>query len=110
MTRVLIKNGRIVTSADDYVADLLIDGGRIRMIGQEISADDAIVHDASGLLVLPGGVDVHTHLEMPIGASMTVDTFETGTISAAFGGTTTIIDYAKQEMGASPLAGIANWH
>jgi dihydropyrimidinase len=110
MSRVLIKNGRVVTAADDYVADVLIDNGRIRMIGQEIKADDAEVHDASGLLVLPGGVDVHTHLEMGLGAAMTVDTFETGTKSAAFGGTTTLVDYAKQDMGASPLAGLANWH
>jgi dihydropyrimidinase len=99
---ILIKRGRIVTAVDDYVADILIKEGQIEAIAREISAEAAETHDASGLIVIPGGVDVHTHMEFPLGAAETCDTFETGTRSAAFGGTTTIIDFALQKQGESP--------
>ena len=110
MATTLIKNGRIVTASDDYSADILIDDGRVKMIGLDIDAggDTAIV-DAEGLLVLPGGVDVHTHLEAQVGGAMTVDTFESGTTAAAFGGTTTLVDYAQQPHGDSVIAGLADW-
>jgi dihydropyrimidinase len=111
MATVLIKNGRIVTAADDYQADILLEDGRIRMIGQELTAGDNVeTHDASGLLVLPGGVDVHTHLDWDFGVSRTVDTFGTGTQAAAFGGTTTVIDFCNQTRGQSPLLGLEDWH
>jgi dihydropyrimidinase len=102
MTEVLVKGGRIVTAVDDYVADILIRDGRIDTIAREIASESAILHDASGLLVMPGGVDVHTHMEFDLGAAQTCDTYETGTRSAAFGGTTTIIDFALQKKGESP--------
>lgn len=102
MADVLIKGGRIVTAVDDYTADILIRDGRIDTIAREIQSDSAQVHDASGLLVIPGGVDVHTHMEFPLGIAETVDTFDTGTRSAAFGGTTTIIDFALQQKGETP--------
>jgi dihydropyrimidinase len=102
MTEVLIKSGRIVTAVDDYVADLLIRDGQIDMIAKQIQSDTAQTHDAAGMLVFPGGVDVHTHMEFPLGPAETVDTFETGTKSAAFGGTTTIIDFALQQTGETP--------
>ena len=90
MTTQLIKGGRVITATDDYQADVLVQGGRVHTIGLDIEVgDDVKVHDASGLLVLPGGVDVHTHLEAQVGPAITVDTFETGTTAAAFGGTTT---------------------
>jgi dihydropyrimidinase len=101
-TEVLIKNGRIITAVDDYTADILVKNGRIEAIAREISTDHKIVHDATGLMVLPGGVDVHTHMEFPLGPATTCDTFETGTRSAAFGGTTTIIDFALQQQGETP--------
>ena len=107
MTATLIRNGRIVTAVDDYTADVLLDHGRIVAIGEalEVGADTRIV-DARGLLVLPGGVDCHTHMENTFGESTTCDTFETGTRSAAFGGTTTIVDFAFQRKDTSVLEAI----
>jgi dihydropyrimidinase len=102
MGEALIRGGRIVTAVDDYIADILLKDGRIEAIARHLSESDADVHDASGLMVLPGGVDVHTHMEFPLGAAETCDTFETGTRSAAFGGTTTIIDFALQKQGETP--------
>ncbi|GAA5232717.1 dihydropyrimidinase [Verticiella sediminum] len=97
MDRKIIRNGRIVTAIDDYVADILIERGRIVAIGQSLpAADDTEVIDAAGLLVLPGGVDCHTHLDNTFGDSTTCDSFESGTRSAAFGGTTTVVDFAFQ--------------
>lgn len=98
MSEVLIKGGRIVTAVDDYVADILVRDGHIEAIGRELPDAD-IVHDATRLMVLPGGVDVHTHMEFDLGAAQTCDTFESGTRSAAFGGTTTILDFALQAKG-----------
>ena len=107
MAKSLIKGGRIVTAVDDYVADILTDNGRIEAIAREIPAADAQVYDATGLLVFPGGIDVHVHMETPMGNDIyTCDTFETGTVSAAFGGTTTIVDFAQQFHGESPKAAL----
>jgi dihydropyrimidinase len=102
LSDVLIKGGRIVTAVDDYVADILVRDGQIEAIARNIPADAATVHQAAGLLVFPGGVDVHTHMQFDLGTAQTVDTFETGTRSAAFGGTTTIIDFALQKQGETP--------
>lgn len=111
MTTTLIKNGRIVTAVDDYRADILVSDGRVQTIGKSITVGaDVEVHDASGLLVLPGGVDVHTHLDWEFGPVHTVDTFGTGTKAAAFGGTTTLIDFCNQDRGTSPLVGLEGWH
>jgi dihydropyrimidinase len=110
MPDILIRQGRIITAADNYTADILVRGGRVAMIGAGIEVGtDTEIHDASGLLVMPGGIDVHTHLETAVGLANTVDTFETGTMAAAFGGTTTLVDYAKQTKGESPIAGLADW-
>ncbi len=102
MTDVLITGGRIVTAVDDYLADILISNGKIETIGRQLSAPSAQQHDASGLLIFPGGVDVHTHMEFALGSAQTCDTYETGTRSAAFGGTTTIVDFVLQRQGQSP--------
>jgi dihydropyrimidinase len=111
MAATLIKGGRIVTAVDDYTADILIVEGRIRTIGVDLQVgSDVTVHDARGLLVMPGGVDVHTHLDWEFGSSRTVDTFESGTTAAAFGGTTTVIDFCNQDHGKSPLVGLEDWH
>ena len=107
MRRVLVKNGHIITAVDDYVGDILIEGGRIEAIGRSLNVEDAEVHDADGLLVMPGGIDAHVHMETPMGNGVeTCDTFETGTRSAAFGGTTTIVDFAQQFKGESPKAAL----
>jgi dihydropyrimidinase len=111
MSTVLIKNGRIVTAVDDYAADILVEDGRIATIGRAIAVgDDVEVHDAKGLLVLPGGIDVHTHLDWDFGVARTVDTFGTGTRAAAFGGTTTVVDFCNQTRGESLLSGLEDWH
>jgi dihydropyrimidinase len=109
MTTTLIRNGRVITATDDYFADVLMDGGVIRTIGLglEVGTDVSVV-DAGGLYVLPGGVDTHVHLENVIGTTITCDTFESGTRAAAFGGTTTIVDFALQTETHSPLAAIAH--
>jgi dihydropyrimidinase len=107
MGKALIKGGRIVTAVDDYVADILVDQGRIEAIAREIPAEDVPTYDATGLMVFPGGIDVHVHMETPMGNDIyTCDTFETGTKSAAFGGTTTIVDFAQQFHGESPKAAL----
>jgi len=111
MAATLIKNGRIVTAVDDYTADILVVDGKIQTIGKNLAVGaDVEVHDAKGLLVVPGGVDVHTHLDWEFGPVYTVDTFGTGTKSAAFGGTTTLIDFCNQNHGQSPLVGLKDWH
>jgi len=111
MAATLIKNGRIVTAVDDYTADILVVDGKIATIGKNLAVGaDVEVHDAKGLLVMPGGIDVHTHLDWEFGPVYTVDTFGTGTKSAAFGGTTTLIDFCNQSPGQSPLVGLKDWH
>src|SRR5437868_7464790 len=97
--RTLIKNGTIVTAVDQYKGDVLVEDEKITLIGSslDMSADKTI--DASGKYVLPGGIDVHTHLDMPFGGATSADDFETGTIAAAFGGTTSIVDFAIQYKG-----------
>jgi dihydropyrimidinase len=106
---VLVRNGRIVTASESYEADLYVDGGRIALIGQGLSLPADTVLDASGCLVLPGGIDVHTHLDMPAGEATSADDFETGTRAAAFGGTTTIVDFATPEPGESLLSALETW-
>lgn len=106
----LIKNGRIVTAADTYRADILIEDGRIGAIGTNLAAGAAIeTHDAEGMLVLPGGVDVHTHLDSESATSHTVDTFASGGKAAAFGGTTTVVDFCGQIPGQGLLASFEAW-
>jgi dihydropyrimidinase len=99
MTKTLITGGTIVTAADNYKADVLVDGERIAMIGKGLKAAGAKTINATGKYVIPGGIDVHTHMELPFGGTFASDDFETGTRAAAFGGTTTIVDFAVQGMG-----------
>jgi len=107
MSRKIIRNGRIVTAIDDYQADILIEDGQIVAIGRGLHAgEDTEVIDADGFMVLPGGVDCHTHMDNTFGDSTTCDSFESGTRSAAFGGTTTIVDFAFQRRGVSVLEAI----
>jgi dihydropyrimidinase len=110
-TVTLIRNGRIVTAIDDVVADLLIEGGRIQAIGRTLpTSPEMMVVDAAGLMVLPGAVDVHTHLDSATPTASTVDDFASGTRAAAFGGTTTVVDYCTPAPGASLMAGLEDWH
>jgi dihydropyrimidinase len=106
----LIKNGRIITAVDDYHADVFVDGETIALIGKDLSIEADQVIDAAGKYVFPGGVDPHTHLDMPFGGTTSADDFETGTLAAAHGGTTTLIDFAIQTKGESTLAALETWH
>jgi dihydropyrimidinase len=97
--RILIKNGTVVTASDQYAGDVLIEGEKIAVIGTKLDVTADSVLDASGKYVLPGGIDVHTHLDMPFGGTNSADDFESGTVAAAFGGTTAIVDFAIQYRG-----------
>src|ERR1700726_1877769 len=106
----IITNGRVVTASDTYASDVAIGNGKIVAIGQSLPPENAdTVVDASGLLVLPGGIDAHTHLDMPFGGTNSADDFETGTRAAAFGGTTTLIDFAIQYKGQTLRTAFDTW-
>jgi len=106
----VIKNGTVVTATDTYASDVGIAGGKIAAIAQSLAAENAgKVIDAAGLLVMPGGIDVHTHLDMPFGGTTSSDDFQTGTIAAAHGGTTTLIDFAIQYKGQTLRQAFEGW-
>ncbi|MEM7200125.1 MAG: dihydropyrimidinase [Planctomycetota bacterium] len=107
---ILIKNGRIITATDDYFADVFVDGESVALIGKQLTVGADTTIDATGKLVIPGGVDSHTHLDMPFGGTTSADDFESGTLAAAHGGTTTIVDFAIQTKGKSTLEGLDTWH
>lgn len=114
-TRTVIRGGLVITASDELHADVLIEDGRIAALAatgtpaaDTFTADRTI--DATGKYVIPGGVDAHTHMELPFGGTFASDTFETGTRAAAWGGTTTIIDFAVQSVGHSLREGLDAWH
>lgn len=109
----LITGGTVVTATGQYAADVLVEGETIAALfapGRAPDIPDARVIDATGKYVIPGGVDVHTHMELPFGGTFASDTFDTGTRAAAFGGTTTIVDFAVQRTGERVQDGLAAWH
>jgi dihydropyrimidinase len=106
---ILIKGGRVITAADDYVADVYVEDERISLIGESLDQAADKVIDASGKYVLPGGVDPHTHLDMPFGGTVTIDDVESGQTSAAFGGTTTHVDFIIQPQGSSFADALEEW-
>ncbi|WP_261130529.1 dihydropyrimidinase [Bacillus sp. Marseille-Q3570] len=106
----IIQNGTIVTASDTYSADILIENERIIAIGENLDDQGAEKIDAKGCYVFPGGIDPHTHLEMPFGGTVSKDDFETGTIAAAFGGTTTVIDFCLTNKGEPLQNAIDVWH
>ncbi len=106
----LIKNGRIITAVDDYQADIYVERETVTLIGKDLKVQADTVIDASNRLVIPGGIDPHTHLDMPFGGTTSADDFETGTRAAAFGGTTSIIDFAIQTKGHSTHEALETWH
>lgn len=106
----IIRNGSVVTATDTYVADIAIANGKIAAIGANLPTQNAAeILDASNKLVIPGGIDVHTHLDMPFGGTTSADDFETGTRAAAFGGTTTLIDFAIQYKGQPLRQAFDTW-
>ena len=110
MPDTLIRNGTVVTARETVAADVLIEGERIHEVRPGIPAPPgANVLDAAGLYVMPGGIDPHTHLDMPFGGTTSADDFETGTRAAAFGGTTTIVDFAIQARGTKMRSALDTW-
>src|SRR6266478_5812845 len=110
MPATLIRNGTVVTAERSFAADILVEGETIRDIAPSLPAQNADrVIDATGMLLLPGGIDVHTHLDMPFGGTTSSDDFETGTRAAAFGGTTTLIDFAIQAKGTRMRDALDTW-
>jgi dihydropyrimidinase len=106
---VLIKGGRVVTAADDYVADVFIEDETVTLIGESLENAADTVIDAVGKYLLPGGVDPHTHLDMPFGGTVTIDDVESGQTSAAFGGTTTHVDFIIQPQGMTFGQALDEW-
>ena len=106
----VIRNATVVTATDTYRADVGISGDRISAIAAQLPGENAgRIIDATGVLLIPGGIDVHTHLDMPFGGTTSSDDFETGTIAAAFGGTTTLIDFAIQYKGQTLRQAFDTW-
>ncbi|MDP6540193.1 MAG: dihydropyrimidinase [Planctomycetota bacterium] len=99
MAKTLIKGGTVVTATEVFCGDVLVEGERVEAVGRDLTGEAERSIDATDKLVIPGGIDVHTHLDMPFGGAFSVDDFETGTIAAAHGGTTTVVDFAIQERG-----------
>ncbi|HVL61101.1 MAG TPA: amidohydrolase family protein, partial [Microbacterium sp.] len=118
MTTTLVTGGTVVSATGRTDADVLIDGEKIvavlatgsALLGTDVAASVDSVIDATGKYVIPGGIDAHTHMQLPFGGTSASDTFETGTRAAAWGGTTTIIDFAVQTYGTKVLDGLAKWH
>src|SRR5213596_1044251 len=108
--KTLITNGQIITATDNYKADIFIDGETITTIGAKLDMEADVTIDATGKYVIPGGIDVHTHMELPFGGTFAKDDFETGTRAAAFGGTTSIVDFAVQSRGKTLREGLDAWH
>src|SRR5438094_1479516 len=105
----LIKNGTVISSKSSALADVLIDGETIAAVGPNLDRTGHQIIDATNLLVLPGGIDVHTHLDMPFGGTVSADDYEWGTRAAAIGGTTTVIDFALQSMGHPMAEAFKTW-
>ncbi len=97
--KTLIQGGTVVTATEVFCGDVLTDGEQVKAVGLDLAGEVDRTIDASGKLVIPGGIDVHTHLDMPFGGAFSVDDFETGTVAAAHGGTTTLVDFAIQQRG-----------
>ncbi|HCG02223.1 MAG TPA: dihydropyrimidinase [Chloroflexi bacterium] len=106
----LLRGGTVVSDSALLRADVLVDGEKIVAVGRDLESSSADVVDAAGLHLLPGGVDVHTHLDMPLGDIRSSDDFHTGHVAAAFGGTTTHLDFANQSKGGTLREAVETWH
>src|SRR5216684_3157325 len=106
----IIVHGRVATATDTYTSDVAISDGKISAVGQSLPRENAgKIIDAAGKYVFPGGIDVHTHLDMPFGGTTSADDFESGTVAAAHGGTTTVVDFAIQNFGEGLYPAYEGW-
>lgn len=110
MKRLLIRSGTLITASETFRADVLIEGETIAAVGQALTAEGAEVVDATGKLVLPGGIDVHTHFDLPMFGTVSSDDHYTGHKAAAFGGTTTVMDFVPTPDAGPLRASIDAWH
>ena len=110
MSKMLIKNGTIVTATDQYRADVLVEDEKISAIAATLTESADRVIDAEGCYLFPGGIDAHTHMELPFMGTYASDSFHSGTLAGLHGGTTTIIDFAIQRQGDSLESAIGEWH
>lgn len=108
--KTVIAGGTIVTATETYVADVMIEDEKVLMIGTDLAQWGDKVIDATGKFVMPGAIDVHTHLDMPFGGTTSCDTFTTGHVAALHGGTTMHIDFSTQPKGGSLQDGLDTWH
>ena len=106
---ILIKNGRIITASEDQVADIYVEGEKIIIIGKDLKVKAEKEIDATGMLIFPGGIDPHVHLDMPFMGTYSSDNYETGTRAALFGGTTMVIDFILQKQGNSLHDALKEW-
>lgn len=106
---ILIRNGRVITASDDYQADIFVEGETIQAIGKNLAVKASREIDASGMLIFPGGIDPHVHLDMPFMGTFSSDNYETGTRAALFGGTTMVIDFILQKQGHSLQSALEEW-
>ena len=97
----LIKNGRVVTASEDFTGDIFIEGETISAIGKDLQYPADQIIDAEGMLIFPGGIDPHVHLDMPFMGTFSSDNYESGTTAALHGGTTMVIDFVLQTQGKS---------
>ena len=107
---IILRGGTIVTATDYYQSDVRIEDEKIVAIGTRIGSPEDKIIEVDGCYLFPGGIDVHTHFDLPVGETATADDFSSGTKAAIIGGTTTIIDYATQFKGETLKAALANWH
>lgn len=110
MKKLLIKNGHVITATDSYLADVFVEGEVVTKIGKDLDVEADTVIDATGKLVMPGGIDPHVHLAMPFMGTFSSDDYETGTRAALFGGTTTVIDFVLQTQGKSLQSALDDWN
>jgi dihydropyrimidinase len=110
MSSLLIKNGTVVTATDHYRADVLVRDEKVTAIAETINEGTDRTIDADGCYLFPGGIDAHTHMELPFMGTFASDTFHTGTLAGLHGGTTSIVDFAIQTQGESLEAAIDDWH
>ena len=108
----IVKNGTVVTPTSEAKLDVAIDGGKFVAIAAPgtLGLEAKETYDATGKYVIPGGIDVHTHLDLPLAGTVVSDDFESGTRAAAWGGVTTVVDMANQEYEANVFDGLAEWH